>query len=138
MVAANGSNLANLKTTGLRKLLPEIAEVWRVEERPSLVDWSERTVRMPAETSAFPGPVDLRNRFPYAVGILEALDKPETQDATIMASSQIGKTITMLLAMLGLGQLSPSPAMLVTPDRPSMIEMRDRAYAMCDESPALA
>lgn len=51
-----------------------------------------------------------------------------------MMSSQLGKTTALWSAMLGLSVTHPSPAMLVTPDRPANTDLRTRVYQVCDAS----
>lgn len=46
-----------------------------------------------------------------------------------MASTQVGKTLTLQAAILYLAEHDPAPAMVVLPDESSAIEFRDRLYA---------
>lgn len=46
-----------------------------------------------------------------------------------MASTQVGKTLTLMAALLYMAEHDPAPAMVVVPDEASAIEFRDRLYA---------
>jgi phage terminase large subunit GpA-like protein len=51
------------------------------------------------------------------------------RSVTVKASTQVGKTLTLIGALLYCAEHDPAPAMIVCPDESSAIEFRDRLYA---------
>lgn len=51
-----------------------------------------------------------------------------------MASTQVGKTLTLIAAILYLAEHDPAPSMVVVPDEKSATEFRDRLYANATQS----
>jgi len=70
--------------------------------------------------------------------MLDAFDDPSIQTITLCAPTQIGKTLTMIAAMVSACVQDPGPAMLVGPERDSVITLRNRIYMDCLESPTVA
>jgi phage terminase large subunit GpA-like protein len=118
---ATPSPLAHLAAAG--------SSAWRPRPKIPLVEWCEKNVRLPADTEASPGAFDLVRR-PYWREVLEAIDDPATESIAIMKSTQVGGTLVWMAAILGWSELAPAPAMIVTPDRDSAVECRDRLYGI--------
>ena len=70
---------------------------------------------------------DLDSR-PWWRQILASITDPEIRSVTVMASTQVGKTLTLQAAILYVAEHDPAPAMVVLPDEKSAIEFRDRLY----------
>ena len=70
---------------------------------------------------------DLDSR-PWWRQILASIVDPEIRSVTVMASTQVGKTLTLQAAILYVAEHDPAPAMVVLPDESSAIEFRDRLY----------
>lgn len=113
-----------------------LSAAWTPRDSISIVEWAEKNIRLSAEWEAGSGSLDLSRR-PYWKDVLLAFDDPEVRKITVMKSSQVGGTITLIVAMLARAVLHPAPGMVVTPDRESAIELRDRVYATALESPNL-
>lgn len=94
-------------------------------------------MRLSPLTEATAGRFDLTRR-PYWRYVLDAFDDPEITDITIMASTQLGKTLSCLVAaLLALAAQAAAPALAVTPDKESAIELRDRVYENMKTTPCL-
>jgi len=123
--------------TAIGQLWRREAEAWRPRPRPSTADWCQANLRLPVETSSSPGRYDLR-RFPYWRGVLDAVDDLETEQISIMAATQCGKTTFLQAVLASLPFVSPAPAMLAAPDRDACRELRDKFYKMCEVTPVIA
>ena len=71
---------------------------------------------------------DLESR-PWWRQILASIVDPEIRSVTVMASTQVGKTLTLQAAILYVAEHDPAPAMVVLPDERSALEFRNRLYA---------
>lgn len=127
-MVALANNLARLRRAA--------GAAWRPVELPATPDWCETNVRLSPDYEASAGNYDLTRR-PYWRGVLACFDDPEVATISVRKSTQVGGTMTLIAAMLSRCVISPAPAMIVTPDRESSIELRDRSYADALESPAL-
>lgn len=117
-------------------LLEALAEAWRPRPTISLAEWCAEQLRLPAESSATPGPYDLE-RYPYWRGVLDAADDPEVEEIVIAAATQVGKTTILQAILAALAVLQPAPAMLAAPDINSLKELRDKFYGICEATEAL-
>jgi len=118
-------------------LLRRIAERTRPRPATSRVEWCGRNLRLPVELSAAAGRYKIDGADSYWAGVLEAADDPDVEEIVIMAGVQIGKTTMLQALLLSTAALHPCPAMLACPDEDSMIELRDKCYAMAEASPAV-
>ncbi len=108
-------------------------------ELPEVVDrgkWCEENLRLPAETAARAGPYDL-GRHAYFREILAAVDDPEVEKIILMMATQLGKTTLLQAVLASYAALTPTPSMLVAPDKDAIVELRDRFYALCEASEPL-
>ncbi|HEX5443183.1 MAG TPA: terminase gpA endonuclease subunit, partial [Pirellulales bacterium] len=121
---------------GLGPLLCEVADAWTPAERIGLVEWCEKHIRLPRESSANPGPPDF-TRYPYLRELLDAADDPEVERLVLMFSPQTGKTTFLQMLLAASAVLAPAPAMLGAADKDSLLELRDKFYALCEASETL-
>ena len=123
-------------TRSTAALLESIADAWRPRPDITLAEWCETHLRLPATTSASPGGYDLR-RYSYCRGVLDAAEDPEVERIVLMWIPQLGKTTLLQAILAGTAVLAPGPAMLGTPDKDSLLELRDKFYALCEETEEL-
>jgi len=71
------------------------------------------------------------------VEILKAFQDPESEKLTIMASTQVGKTLFILVALAYVTSEDPAPSLICLPSQSAATELRDRFYANAIESPML-
>jgi phage terminase large subunit GpA-like protein len=109
---------------------------WKRPPRPPLTEWATRYYRLSDQYEANPGPYNLA-AYPYLREIMDAFSDPDVERLTIVASTQVGKTLFVLVAMAYLSDTDPAPALICTPDQTSTIEFRDRFYANALETPKL-
>lgn len=117
-------------------LCDALGDAWHPRPRISLADWCAANLRLPAETSASPGRYDLR-RYSYCRGVLDAAENPEVERIVLEWATQLGKTTLLQALLAGVAMLQPAPAMLGTPDKDALLELRDKFYALCSESEEL-
>ena len=110
---------------------------WRDVVRPQqmrrLSDFVCDTVRLSPYWEAGRGRYNLDDN-PFWRDILDAMMDPTVRKITVMKSTRVGGTLLLISALLGLSELDPAPAMMVTPDEPSKIELRNRTYDTALES----
>lgn len=110
-----------------RKLRLAIRSAWAASRRPRPDKWVRNAVRLDRQCeSASRYDLDAR---PWWGKILASITDPQIRSVTVMASTQVGKTLTLQAAILYLAENDPAPAMVVLPDADSAIEFRDRLYA---------
>lgn len=109
-----------------------VADAWIPPRRRPPQRWVPKRVRLDPgiEGRAF---ITLADR-PYWRDVLADFADPEVWSQTICAAPQVGKTLMNLAAILWCAENAPAPGMLVLPDKDTAIEIRDRLYAMADES----
>jgi len=93
-------------------------------------------MRLSSEYEADVGRYDLERR-PYWKAILDAFDDAEVQQIDVLKSTQVGGTLALIAAMLSRSVLAPAPAIVVTPDRESAVELRDRVYSNAEATPTI-
>lgn len=98
-----------------------------------LSSYVEDTVRLSPLWEAGRGKYSLEDH-PYWRDILNAMIDPEVRMISIIKSTRVGGTLAGIAAFLGISELDPAPAMIVTPDEPSGTELRDRLYDTALES----
>lgn len=110
-----------------------------LEPRPSVArsQWCAEHLYLPAETSATPGPYDL-DRYAYLRDVLDAVDDPEVEQIVLCWATQLGKTTLLQAVLASQAMLSPVPAMLGSADKDSLVELRDKFYALAEASPTVA
>lgn len=112
------------------------SRVWRPRKTISLSEWCEEHIRLSPDWEATPGRYNLRDN-PFWREPLDAFLDPEVRQISVMKSTQVGGTMLLIAATLGLSELDPAPSMVVGPDEDYCKELRDRIYATGSESPAL-
>lgn len=111
----------------LRRLRSRTAEAFRPRDPVVPESWCPATLSLDTATEAT-ATYDLERR-PWWRAILNAFQDPEVRSIAVQASTQVGKTLLLIAAVLWLAENSPAPAMVVLPDQTAAIEFRDRVYA---------
>lgn len=117
----------------IRFLRRIVAAAWRPLESVAADVWCESHVRLSDETEAARGPLDLTDR-PWWRAVLIAATDPETRTITLPASTQVGKTLTLIALILYLARNAPASALVALPSKDAAIEFRDRLYSLAKES----
>lgn len=65
---------------------------------------------------------------------MDAIADPITRYITLVASTQVGKTLAIIAAILYLVKFKPANALVVLPDRNEAVLFRERLYAMAKET----
>lgn len=91
------------------------AKVFHVSEVTSLCDWADENVVLPPDTNRESGPW-VTARTPYNRGPIECFLMPFVRQSTMMACTQVGKTIAhLLIPMLYTIAENPYPTALIYP-----------------------
>jgi len=109
---------------------------WKPRTTPPITEWAPDRFYLSRQVEASAGPYNLRD-YPYLVEILEAFESPATEKISIMASTQTGKTLFVMVALAYMAESDPAPALICLPSQAAATEFRDRFYANCMESPGL-
>lgn len=112
------------------------ATAWRPCQAKTPDVWAEENVWLTEEFEASRGRFDLTDR-PWWRDVLNAIANPITQGVTIRASTQVGKTLSLIVVLLYLACNRPARAMVILPDQDAAIEFRDRVYALAKRLAAL-
>jgi phage terminase large subunit GpA-like protein len=112
---------------GLDRVRRACAAAFRCRPRPKPSVWIQEKMRLDNTVEAGSGRYDISRR-PWWKEILDAFDDPEVMSVAIAAATQIGKTLSLIGLILWAAENAPAPAMLVTPDRDTAVELRDRIY----------
>lgn len=112
---------------GLARVRRACAEAFRCREPMKPSQWIGERMRLDNTVEAGSGRYDLARR-PWWVTILDAFYDPEVAEEAIAAATQVGKTLAMIAGILWAAENAPAPGMLVTPDRDTAVELRDRIY----------
>jgi len=99
------------------------------------VEWIGTHFALNPEVEAGSGFVDLAE-MPWWSEPLRMMCDPAVSDITIMGSTQLGKTVTLMLMLATVWRRDPSPTMLVVPTEPDAKFFRDRFYKNCEVSHA--
>lgn len=127
-------NLDDALDLNIRSVRRIASRAWRVEEPPPVDEWIESSIVIPAESEGMPGPISFSDR-PWWRELLKMAVHPDTRDIAVVAATQVGKTLTLDLAlMLYFAEWMPAPAMLIVPDENEASMLRDRIYAIAKES----
>lgn len=95
---------------------PLVSRTWDLPEKLTVSEWADRSRTLGPE-NAEPGPWST-DRTPYLRGIMDAFGDPHVEDIDIMASTQVGKSES-LLNMLGYAiDQDPGPVLFVMPTVP--------------------
>lgn len=99
---------------------------WQSRPKAPPPKWAHEQLRLdPTREATSQYDIDRR---PWWRGILDCFQDGEVRSIAIPAATQIGKTLTLIAAILWAAENSPAPGMIVLPDRDAAIEFRDRIY----------
>ena len=98
------------------------AHAWRPRPRVSSPDWIARRVRLTEEYEGSRGAYNFAAR-PWWREVVEAMALPTTRNVRLKASTQTGKTLSLLAMILYLADTAPASAMAVLPDQAAAIEL---------------
>lgn len=122
----------------LHRVRRTAARAWREEVPPPPDEWIENSILTPPESEGTPGRISFEQR-PWWRYLLQLSANNELRDLCVVAATQVGKTLTMDIAlMLYFAEWLPAPAMLVVPDESEAGMIRDRIYAIARESARIA
>jgi phage terminase large subunit GpA-like protein len=111
---------------------------WLPPPELSVSEWAEATVVLPRSVSAEPGPLCL-DRTPYLREVLQTVTDPEVEEITLCFSTQVGKTLAAILAVLYHLDQDPWPVLHVMPREDDAVAINtDRYQRIIRESPGLA
>jgi phage terminase large subunit GpA-like protein len=118
--------------TALARLRQLTADGFRPRRAEDPVAWARRRrLRFDEEHEASRGPYDIDAR-PWWQYPLAALANPITRYLRLKSSTQVGKTLFLLVALLYLCENAPATALVVVPDRKAASEFAERLYALAD------
>lgn len=124
------------RVDALQSLKEAGRQAWQPQAQVKLSEWVEERVRLSPEWEATPGKYDLTNN-PFWREPLDSFLDPVVRQITIMKSTQVGGTLLLISAMLGLSELDPAPSMAVGPDELYCAEVRERTYATGSQTPGV-
>ena len=133
---ATKTKFKNDGVAALSKIRALGSELWKPKKQIPLSEWVQEHVRLSPQWEATPGRYDLTNN-PFWKEPLDALLDPMVRQISIKKSTQVGGTLLLISAILGLSELDPAPGMVVGPDELYTGEVKDRTYANAEESPAV-
>lgn len=108
--------MASLVLEKPRIWTPAVSRALELPEKLTVSEWADRS-RVLGPENAEPGQW-YTDRTPYLRGIMDAFTDAHVEDISIMASTQVGKTESML-NMLGYAvDQDPGPALFVLPTKP--------------------
>lgn len=116
-----------------RRLRLRMARAWRRVEPMPPAKWLREIMRLDNTVEASSGRYDLAGR-PWWRAILAAIADPTVESIAIPAATQVGKTLSLLAAILWIAENAPAPAMLVAPDRDTAVELAQRLYLNAEAS----
>lgn len=99
-------------------------------------EWAPTRFHLSRQYEASGGPYNLRS-YPYMVEILQAFANPAVEKISIIASTQVGKTLFVQVALAYAAVTDPAPALICLPNQAAAIEFRDRFYGNAMESAEL-
>lgn len=116
----------------------EMANLIRPKEILSIPVWAKQYLRLPTSSTSEGGPLDIQSRTPYMVQPLADFVDPDIRRIVLMTSTQIGKTQTILTAMLYQAYNNPGPQLLVLPTKTFVKEFnKKRIKPQIRHSPAI-
>ena len=116
----------------MRRLRKRTADAWRPRTRHDPDKWIAARVRL-SDLEAAKGRYDLQGR-PWWREVLRAIADPVTRSIRLKAATQVGKTLSLMAAILYLAENAPASALVVLPSQADTQEFRERLYALAAES----
>lgn len=123
----------------LSRLLDHVVASWQPIQEPPICDWIESCLRFgPGD-----GGVQLESRIggftyddsPWWRYVMECSADRRVSSVAIPAATQVHKTSNLIMAMaLFFAEYRPAPGMIVVPDELEAKKIRDRIYAIVQES----
>jgi phage terminase large subunit GpA-like protein len=120
----------------MRRLTKAWTEAWTPKPKMPIAEWATSRFQLSRQVEANGGAYNLRD-YPYMIEIAEAFEDPDVEKLSIVASTQVGKTLFVQVALGWVSSQDPAPAMICLPDQSSATEFRDRFYANMIESPEM-
>ena len=119
--------------SAISKIRQAGATAWRPNPPVKITEWITENFRLSPLFEASAGGYSLEDN-PFWREPLEMMQDHEVRQVSMKKSTQVGGTLTLIGAMLAFSVIDAAPAMVVTPDEISGIELRDRLYANAEES----
>lgn len=106
------------------KLIPEnLASMLATTTlREDVVSWVENSLVLPQKLSSRPGPIDITTYTPYMRDIINSLADSDVDGIVLCCSTQVGKTLFLLIALAYAIEHAPGHAMWVKPNKDLAIE----------------
>ncbi|MCK5057098.1 MAG: phage terminase large subunit family protein [Candidatus Aminicenantes bacterium] len=122
-----------------RSVFTEIERrAWQLPKKLSVSEWADESRYLDDKTSAEPGRWRTE-RTPYLKGIMDAFTDVLVEQITIKASTQVGKTESLLNMMGYAMDQDPGPSLLVMPRKDDAKTIStDRIKPMVEISPAIS
>lgn len=125
--------LEQLDRRARKQVRDSLLDACRPSVRPCASRWAKKCLRLDRQYEGTTARYDVESR-PWWRDILAAVTDPDVRSVTIKASTQVGKTLTLIAALIYLAENDPAPMMVVMPDEASAIEFRDRLYGNAEAS----
>ena len=84
----------------------------RFSKKPGLASWIERTIVLPREICAHPGPMKL---WPFHHGIVDAIADPSIERVTLVKPVRVGFSTLLHAAVAYYATVEPAPILVVLP-----------------------
>ena len=97
------------------RLLSALNNILTPSENLPIVQWAEQHFILSTDDSAEAGAYRA-SRAPYQREVLEAIGNPESEEVVLLFSSQVGKTLLLLIACGYFSHQQPSPLIFCLPD----------------------
>lgn len=129
--------LDTIIATRLRKNLRRLRGLARTSFQPRRLpdprEWAPEKIWLNPEMEAGAGPLDL-DRRPWWREPLTCIADSAVRRVINPASTQVGKTLNLIVVLLYLAENMPAPAMVVLPTQQAAEELRDRVYGIARRS----
>jgi len=102
-------------------------DAWRPPPEETIDEWAERSLMLPRSVSSITGPLSL-DMTPYLRGPLQAVTNPEVEEVDLCTSSQVGKTMFLIIVTLYYLENDPWNMYHVMPTEDEALELKHERY----------
>lgn len=115
-----------------------ISEGFRLPDGRTVTEWAEETIVLDKRVTSSPGSFRV-GKTPYLREIMDVQRDKRIKEITFLASTQVGKTLAMIICRLWALDQRPRPAMYVMPTEVTTKRFgRSRIMPVIESSPKLA
>lgn len=112
-------------------------EAWAPPPELAIDEWAEANIVLPRSMTAYPGPLNL-DVNPYLREVLRATTDPRTEEISLKWATQLGKTISQIIATFYYAANDPWPAIHIMPrDEDAEAINVERYQPVLRESPSM-